>query len=647
MFNLPDFDPNKQTGANSNPVLTRTSSGKSLRSLVDEKVAETIPEHLPTEGNSTKQPLIHNGKVIKIVKKSDSKEKDEVKKEASGRGLFRKRSTSNVKEEMTIYQNPVFNHYSSFNLESSHSQGLSRKSPSSMTEQSPHQTPEKKSPKDHYAFRQSLMGSSFNPMSNANSIKKSPSSHSLTNRSPYDVKTTPRTPSQQITLEKMEEIGKNIESFAKKFQDQIDFIKNQKQNALNSGNEKDWVANESEIIQSLILQLRDQLGTEWHTTLRPEMTTIMSQQKLEEESRAFSKIDFKSLGFAPSPTSGIREQLPSLSPKKSPKLDKHLQVAYEYLKDLMLEPSSSTVGSFFDFKVKTNSKKLMNLLSHKELKEDNFTLLSCYIEGLINLGLLLRREGSKLGQGKYDQPYAQIAQSFEDKIESIAKKAKKINTIERQAIINQCCYEMGDCCLQYARQLKDMQLKQVSDAATNLIEFMQTKTKYLEQEGIFRISATKVDVDQTLDALLKSPQKNIAEFKDDVHMLACTLKELIGRMELFKESNLESAYVQTAKEISEEKDKEQIITKLKALVLLLSDNQRNDLKKLLDFFWHVSQHSEKNKMTITNLTICLAQRLCQPKNTSNDPMDVVALTEPLNHLLTQLIVYRDDVFSTT
>lgn len=583
---LEDKSPNKEESKKKKVQKTPT--------LLVNKVTSNTQGVLPKE---ITPPNYVPNPTRKVTKLEDSSKPEETSEETDGKKL--KRRSSFLKRNS-------FNFGIGFNSNNGHSIGGST------------------------TLNQSLNSSSF--------LKKTPEKSPQKMSRTRSSSTASFLKPNRLSLDKIEEMKTRLEEFAKTFHQEYQTLEVLKEKSAQEQNADEWQKNEAALIRA---KFQD-LGIMWQA-LEYDMKNILDP---EEEPRVLSKIDAESLAFNGSKDS---RRLSLTSPSKSikgEKTPKHIDIARKCSASLALDlpPEGSLI-----FEEKQNIKKLASLCPSYDVQGDQFEFVSLYAERLLHLGKMLQENDPSIlikPQKGEASPLSDHAKDFAKQIQSHVKKS--IEPDLQEGAVRQCCIEFGTRIVVYAKELQQMQMKQISNATKTLIAYMlNPKHVDYNQEGIFRLSGNKATIDSLIDGLLRYSTSergfNIdkLETKPGTNDLAVALKTLFGKMKLFAAPQLEKEFLELGTAIPS-LSKDEIIEKLRKLVGQLTPDQQKDLKSGLIILSEANKNVKKTKMDPSNLAIVFGPRLCDPKSTN--PSEIVTNNLLVKNVTEQLILLRNEVF---
>lgn len=152
-------------------------------------------------------------------------------------------------------------------------------------------------------------------------------------------------------------------------------------------------------------------------------------------------------------------------------------------------------------------------------------------------------------------------------------------------------------------------------------------------EGLFRLNGLKniidkVDVSKKLDA---------AELNSirDINTIAGILKKILREEAIFEP--IKNGLVQ----LDPKNDSEQI----KTLVQQLSKEHQEALKELIGFLSEVAKNANVNKMTPSNLSVCIAPNLTKQPATMEEQFAQMELVPKMNAIFAAMIETQDYLFS--
>jgi hypothetical protein len=190
----------------------------------------------------------------------------------------------------------------------------------------------------------------------------------------------------------------------------------------------------------------------------------------------------------------------------------------------------------------------------------------------------------------------------------------------------------------------------INQATQQLVAYFNEKAN-LNQVGIFREPGTVSKVKNLLAELEKSSRFNIGSLNPSptTNDLASALKQWYTRhVCLFGTPDLREEILEVGKKIGQgdTQNDDDTIAGLKKLIEKLSDDQKANLKSLIEIFVKVIRASSKNKMTAENLGIAFGTGLAPlTENASdNEIMGELQDVPILIKVTTQLIIYYTKVF---
>uniref|UniRef100_A0A6B2L132 Rho-GAP domain-containing protein n=1 Tax=Arcella intermedia TaxID=1963864 RepID=A0A6B2L132_9EUKA len=143
----------------------------------------------------------------------------------------------------------------------------------------------------------------------------------------------------------------------------------------------------------------------------------------------------------------------------------------------------------------------------------------------------------------------------------------------------------------------------------------------LETEGVFRVSPS-AEVVQELCRGLDSGGSLVFDDKLTVHEVAGLIKRYFSEL---PNRLLSSQYSSSFKKTDTD---EQILSKISTMYDELPELNKIVLFKILALLQTISEHSEKNKMTPKNLSVCMITLFPEPEvnqPSSNNPLDLMAV----------------------
>lgn len=181
----------------------------------------------------------------------------------------------------------------------------------------------------------------------------------------------------------------------------------------------------------------------------------------------------------------------------------------------------------------------------------------------------------------------------------------------------------------------------LSRAANLLISFLAKDENALKQEGIFRLSGSKVVNDELVKRLTQSSVTLSEEelSKINPNSLTGALKEIFGQMDLFGSPKLTENFLQLGTKINGLSEEEKI-AELKKLVGELPEQQQKDLNAMLALLAKITEFKDVNKMAASNLAIVFGPQLVPNLN----PVEFMAAFKQINLLTENLITYQKRIF---
>ncbi len=171
-------------------------------------------------------------------------------------------------------------------------------------------------------------------------------------------------------------------------------------------------------------------------------------------------------------------------------------------------------------------------------------------------------------------------------------------------------------------------------AAEKLMNFFESSNFKMEK-GVFRVSANQdvllpfsnyvlnVDSQETLTKEICN------KFKVDAHLVACSLKSIYKKINLFGRNSLYDQTIEVGKKLSKEKlTVDETVSLLKNLVTQLNLEEQASLKHFIELLYQISEEKSA-EMPASNLAIALNDTLCLQKN--SQPASVPStqhLTQP-------------------
>jgi integrin-linked kinase-associated serine/threonine phosphatase 2C len=178
--------------------------------------------------------------------------------------------------------------------------------------------------------------------------------------------------------------------------------------------------------------------------------------------------------------------------------------------------------------------------------------------------------------------------------------------------------------------------KRIPTLVKKMILFLNAEA--ITTEGIFRVSPSAVQLQSLKEACDRQDVNFTSE--TDPHLIAGLLKVFIRDLpEPLLTWNLYSEFVNVA-DITDNENKTQ---RLRTLVQQLPANNRALCEILLLFLARVVEHSDKNKMSSTNLAMLFGALLLQPP-TTNLSLDTMLHGPKITSVVKYMIDAYDDVF---
>ena len=175
------------------------------------------------------------------------------------------------------------------------------------------------------------------------------------------------------------------------------------------------------------------------------------------------------------------------------------------------------------------------------------------------------------------------------------------------------------------------------------------KERYLEEEGLFRISPSHADI-QELEKMVEESEDGGQErlraldknsgMMEKPHLFCSTIKKYLRDLpDPVLCTGMSSQWMDLARTVTSEKEsgEEQSTLEMKKLVAALPEHNQNLLAEVMDLALRVSEHSGKNLMTSENLSKVFGPNLLN----DTPPNEYPALFDLVNHM----IVHSKSIFS--
>lgn len=178
---------------------------------------------------------------------------------------------------------------------------------------------------------------------------------------------------------------------------------------------------------------------------------------------------------------------------------------------------------------------------------------------------------------------------------------------------------------------------------SEILEYLESEG--LQVEGLLRVPGSATRIKAIIDKIetkfhcgvfsLKSYMANKKDCK--VTDIASLLKQFIRQLPI---PLLTRQYLSTFASIADILDLKEQVRTLNLLILVLPEPHQKVLKRLLEFFRRVMDHSSQNKMTLTNIAMVIAPNLFTNLPTRQN-MDDVTMAAKTSHVVRLLINYHE------
>jgi len=167
--------------------------------------------------------------------------------------------------------------------------------------------------------------------------------------------------------------------------------------------------------------------------------------------------------------------------------------------------------------------------------------------------------------------------------------------------------------------------------------------KASEEEGIFRMSGTKYEVDK-LRNMIDDATNDFSQVDEakNPHNIASILKLWLRSLPepIFPFSAYDS--IMETNDILKEEDK---VEYLKKIIAGLPPINRDCIFTLMQFLYKISQNVIVNKMSPVNLSICLGPNIIYPLSMDNENVDFFQQSSIQNAIISLIIQQFKTIFS--
>lgn len=160
----------------------------------------------------------------------------------------------------------------------------------------------------------------------------------------------------------------------------------------------------------------------------------------------------------------------------------------------------------------------------------------------------------------------------------------------------------------------------------------------IEEEGIFRISPVKTELEEYVEAFDRGEEP---EFTEDTnpHVVAGLLKLYLRELpDPLTSFDLYSCWISVWKI----PDEEIRLDRFKKLIWMLPDVTRLVVHYIINFVYRISEHSDKNKMVLSNCAVVFGPALIRPKEVS---LDMMNNSQIICEICIFFVRHRDYLFS--